>query len=67
MFHGNVASHISWFVRWPAMINVSLCWLFIILANENKFQCNLNQTTTIFIQENGFENIICKMLVILLV
>ena len=27
----------------------------------DKFQWNFNQNTTIFIQENGLENVICKM------
>ena len=31
----------------------------------NKFQGNLNQNTTIFIQENQYENVICKMMAIL--
>ena len=30
----------------------------------NKLQWNMNKTTTIFIDENKFENVVCKMTVI---
>ena len=39
-------------------------WLFVNWTLVNKFQWNLNQNTTIFIQENKFENAIYKMVAI---
>ena len=40
-------------------------WLIINWTLRNKLQRNFDQNATIFIQENPFENIICKMSVIL--
>ena len=37
------------------------CWLIVHWTLGNKFQWNLNKNTPIFIQENGFEQVICKM------
>ena len=31
---------------------------------RNNFQCNLKRNTCIFLQENAFENVVCKMAVI---
>ena len=39
-------------------------WLFVNWTLVNKIQWNLNQNTTIFIQENNFENAIYKMVAI---
>ena len=39
--------------------------IFINYTIKKKIQWNFFQNTTIFIQENLFENIICKMLAIL--
>ena len=36
------------------------CWHIVNQNLGNKFQWNLNQNTAIFIQENEFENIVCK-------
>ena len=37
-------------------------WFIINWTLENKFQWNLNKNTTIFILENEFENVVCKMM-----
>ena len=39
--------------------------IVVELTTRNKFQWNLNRNSNIFIQENGLEKIICKMLAIL--
>ena len=41
------------------------CWDIFHWTHENKFQWNFNQNSYIFIQENPFENIVCKMAAIL--
>ena len=41
--------------------HLNQCWHII---NWNKFQWNLNHNTTIFIQENGINNVICKMVIL---
>ena len=41
------------------------CRLFGAKRHRNKFQLNLNTDTTISIQENAFENVVCKMVGIL--
>ena len=40
-------------------------WLIVIWIIANKFQWNLEQNKTISIQENEFENYVCKMATIL--
>ena len=41
------------------------CWDIINWNLRNKLQCNFNQNCNIFIQENVFENVVCKMASIL--
>ena len=41
------------------------CWNIVNLNLRNKFQWNLNRYSYIFIQENGFENVVWKMSAIL--
>ena len=50
-----------------ALVQVMACRLFSAkpLPKHYKLQWNLNQNSSIFIQENAFENVICKMAAIL--
>ena len=41
------------------------CWNITNWTLTNKFQWNFNQNSYIFIEENAFENIVCKMAAIL--
>ena len=41
------------------------CWNVVNSTLENKLQQNFNQNSYIFIQENAFENVSCKMAAIL--
>ena len=41
------------------------CWFIVNQIFMNKFQWNLNQNANIFIQENTFQNVVCKMFAIL--
>ena len=51
----------SWLVAWPVPIHyLTQCWNVINWALGNKFQWNLNQCSTIFIQVNAFENVVCN-------
>ena len=36
------------------------CWLIVNRTPGNKFQWNLNRNSTIFIQENSFEKVVCQ-------
>ena len=59
-------SHSLW---WAAAIRQATiwtndCWL-LIRSHGNKFNWNLHQNTMIFIQENYFWNVVCKMAIIL--
>ena len=46
-------------------INWFRCWNIVNWNLGNKFQWNDNQNSYIFIQENAFENVVCKMVAIL--
>ena len=37
------------------------CWNIVNWTLRNKLQCNDNQNSWIFIQENAFENVVWKM------
>ena len=37
------------------------CWDIVNLTIRNKLQWNFNRNSYIFIQENAFENVVCKM------
>ena len=37
------------------------CWIIVNGPTENIFQWNLNETSTILIEENEFENVVRKM------
>ena len=40
------------------------CWRTIVYSNiSNKFQSNLKRNSNIAIDENAFENVVCKMAV----
>ena len=41
------------------------CWNVVNRTLGNRIQWNFNQNTMIFIQENGFENAVCKMVAML--
>ena len=41
------------------------CWNIVNSNLRNKIQWNLKQNSNILIQENAFENIVCKMVAIL--
>ena len=41
------------------------CWSIINWTHRNKLQWNLNRKLYIFIHENAFQNVVCKMAVIL--
>ena len=41
------------------------CWLIVNWNLKNKLQWNFNQNMKFFIQENGFENVLCEMAAIL--
>ena len=41
------------------------CWLIVYWILSSKFQWNSNRNSNIFIEENMYENIVCKMVAIL--
>ena len=41
------------------------CWNIVNFSLRNKFQWNFNRNSSIFIQENAFENVVCQMASIL--
>ena len=56
---------------WQWLVNCSVpshypnqCWRLLNWTLGNIIQWNLNQKTIIHIEENGFEDVICKMLAI---
>ena len=56
----------SGLVTWPAPSHdLNQCWDILNWTLGNKIQWNLNRYSNIFIQENGFENIVWKMAAIL--
>ena len=48
-------------VRRQAIHYLNQHWIILIWTLRNKLQWNLNKNTTVFIQQNAFENVICKM------
>ena len=51
-----------WLVAWPAPSHcLNQSWNSINWTHGNKFQWIFNQNTTIFIQQNAFENVVCKV------
>ena len=51
-----------WLVAWPAPSHyLKQYWNNVNWTTRNKFQWNFNQNTTIFIKENAFENVVCKV------
>ena len=40
--------------------NLNYCWRTVNWTHENIFQWNGNQNPTTFIEENAFENVVCK-------
>ena len=64
----NVGHH--WFRYWLVTClapshYLNQCWNIANCTRSNKLHWNLNQNSYIFIQENAFENVICKMAAIL--
>ena len=57
---------LEWLVAWWARSHyLNQCWNIVKWNCRNKLQWNLQQNSHIFIQENAFENIVCKMAAIL--
>ena len=55
-----------WFSQWPIPYAMpshfqNQCWLIFNWIHRYTFQWSLNQTTLVFIQENTFQNVLCKM------
>ena len=46
---------------WRQAIIWAKSWIIVNLTLRNKLQWNLNQNSNIFIEENRFENVICKI------
>ena len=45
----------------PAQLHyLNLCWNIVNWTLRNRFQWNVNQNSNIFIEENMFENVICR-------
>ena len=42
------------------LFGVNQCWLIVNWTLRNKFQWNFNQIANTFIEENAFENVVCK-------
>ena len=56
-----------WLVAWPAPSHyLNQCRNIVNWTMRNKFQWKFHHNTTIFIQENAFENVVWKMVVICL-
>ena len=52
---------------WPALSHyLNQCWIIVNWNLKNKLQWNIKQNLCIFIQENAFENVVCKMAATLL-
>ena len=52
-------------VAWTAPSHyLNQCWNIVNWALGNKLQWNFNRNSNIFIEENTFENVVCKMLLI---
>ena len=59
-----------WFKQWLNTCSLpshylNQCWIIVKWTLANKFQWNLSQNTTFFIQENLIENVVCKVASIL--
>ena len=55
-----------WLVAWLTPSHyLDQCWSIVNLTRRNKLHWNVNRNSYIFIQENAFENVVCKMVVIL--
>ena len=55
-----------WLVAWSATSHyLNQCWDIVNWTLMNKLQWNFNRYSSIFIQENGFENVVCEMASIL--
>ena len=56
----------KWLVAWTAPSHyLNQCWNIVNWTLRNKCQWNFNQNSSIFIQANAFENVICEMASIL--
>ena len=52
----------QWLAAWPAPSHyLNQCWNIVNWTLRNKLQGNLHRNSYIFIQENPFENFVCKM------
>ena len=57
----------QWLIAWPAPRHyLNQCWNIVNWTLRNKLQWNLNRNSYIFIHENAFENIVCKIAAICL-
>ena len=59
-----------WFRQWLVACSatshyLNQYWLFVYWTLGNKFQWILNRNTKVFIHENAFKNVVCKMAAIL--
>ena len=59
-----------WFRKWLVACSapshyLNQCWFNVNCNLANKIQWNLKQNSRIFIQENAFENVVCKIAAIL--
>ena len=59
-----------WFRLWLVAYLVpshylNQCWVIVNWTLRNKLQWNFNRNSYIFLQENAFESVICKMVVML--
>ena len=55
----------QWLVAWPAPSHYqNQCWNIVNWTLGNKLQWNFNRNSSIFIEENTFENVVCEMLYI---
>ena len=55
-----------WFRWWlaaclAAIHDLNQCWVIVNWTFRNKFQWHFNQNFKFFIEENAFENVVCKM------
>ena len=56
----------QWLVTYSAPSHcLNQCWVIIIWTHMNKVQWNFHQNIKLFIHENAFESIVCKMAAIM--
>ena len=56
----------KWLVAWSAPSHyLNQCWNIVNWTMRNKLQWNFKQSSTIFIQENEFESVVCQTTAIL--